>query len=164
MREYKIFILLFLFAGTLIMFFSCSKEETLTMDAVVVSNLYGVWKLEGYRRTDDVNYKETVFSNNPNAYFLTLNKDSTFICTTSVNNITGKFTIKPSRGNLSFTTNFDPYEVNESRDGVKYLNSLGKVWKFMVKVHPSPMELHLYYSNTEYLIYLPISMELYKNR
>ena len=152
MREYKAFLLLFLFAAASILFFSCSKEDALGLEnsPLELQSPYGEWKLRGYGVTDS-KQEAIVLSTNPSSYYLTLNKEGTFTGTSSTNQISGKFTIDASRGVMSFAQ-ADFYSGNkysETSDGSVYLNRLLKVTNYRVFTD----QLHLYYSDKEYMVF-----------
>ncbi|MPM97573.1 hypothetical protein SDC9_144748 [bioreactor metagenome] len=155
MRKYKIFIVLFLLTVTTAMFFSCSKEDALGLEnaALELQSPYGRWKLEGYATTESKQIA-MVFSKDPKAYYLTLNKDSTFTGTSSANEISGKFTIDTHRGIISFPKVDFPSsgKLNETNEGNLYLDRLSKVTKYRVFTN----QLHFYYSDSdkEYLLFV----------
>lgn len=151
MREYKIFILLFLFVTTSILFFSCTKDDALSLqnDALELQSPYGRWKFRGYGPA--TSYPDKIFLANPGSYYLTLNKDGTFIGTSSTNEISGKFTIDARRRNISFTQ-ADFYSSNkysETNDGSVYLSRLLMVKEYRVYTD----QLHLYYTDKEYMVF-----------
>lgn len=153
MRKYKIFILLFLLTVTTAMFFSCSKEDALGLEnaALELQSPYGRWKLEGYATTESKQIA-VVFSKDPKAYYLTLNKDGSFTGTSSANEISGKFTIDPHRRVISFSADdfYSSGRLNETSEGNLYLNRLSKVMKYRVFTD----QLHFYYSDKEYLLFI----------
>lgn len=151
MREYRIFILLFLFAATSILFFSCTEDDALSLqnDALELQSPYGNWKFRGYGPS--ASYPEKIFFANPSSYYLVLNKDGTFTGTSSTNDINGKFTIDAHRGVISFAQ-ADFYSSNkfsETNDGSVYLSRLLMVKNYRVYTD----QLHLYYSDKEYMVF-----------
>ena len=151
MREYKAFLLLFLFAAASMLFFSCSKEDALGLEnsPLELQSPYGEWKLRGYGPA--TTYPEKIFLAAPSSYYLKLNKEGTFTGTSSTNQISGKFTIDASRGVMSFAQ-ADFYSGNkysETSDGSVYLSRLLKVTNYRVFTD----QLHLYYSDKEYMVF-----------
>lgn len=155
MKKYGIFLLFTIFAA--VIFFSCSQEESNPMNSPLeLQSPYDVqWKLEGFVTVDGQgkqSLKVALYQNKSDAYLLTLRKDSTFVGTSSANNISGKYAYNTSRGTISFSLpiKYDN-KIAENSDGDLYMDCLSKVSRYRVFID----QLHLYYSNTQYLIYRP---------
>lgn len=154
MKGFKIIILFFIVAAVTAMLFSCSKGDALGLEgSLYKQSPYGRWKLEGYGSKDS-EIKKIVFSTHSKAYFLTLNADGTFIGTSSTNEIHGIFTIHPPRHTISFsqTDFYNTNKIPETDEGNVYLTRLLRVYKYEHKV--SSDQLHLYYSDKEYLLFI----------
>lgn len=146
-REYKTFILLFLFGVTSIFFFSCSKEDELGLD---LQSPYGSWRLEKFISAENSKTQWLTVANFSNFYLLTLNaKDNSFSGTTSSNRINGSFIYDPNQRDdkLSFSDPIIKVTSNkENSDGDLYLRYLKAVRSFRV-FYDSKREakfLHLY--------------------
>jgi hypothetical protein len=152
MRKYRIFTLFFLITVATAILFSCSREDALGLesDALELQSPYGRWKLEGY--TSSESKQVTIVLGPPSAYYLTLNKDSTFTGTSSANTIGGKFSIDTHRGVISFSVDdfYSSNKLNETNEGNMYLDRLLKVKNYRVFTN----KLHFYYSDKEYLLFI----------
>ena len=150
MRKYRVYTLLFLITVAPAIFFSCSREDGLGLEknALEIQSPYGRWKLEGYAST--TSKQIALVLGNQNSYYLTLNRDGTFTGTSHTNHIEGKYTFT-SRGEFTFKSSDSFAEAikNETDAAGRYLNRLSRVTNYRVFVN----QLHLYYSDTEYLLF-----------
>lgn len=147
-------LVLFLLWTGIILFFSCSRADELSMESMLeLQSPYGQWKLESFAIKGSV--QKQIVLGGSNAYLLTLNKDGTFTGTTSANNISGKFTIDMYRGGISFSAAdfFSSNRMAETNEGSLYLSRLLKVKRYRVFTS----QLHLYYSDNEYLLFVKVA-------
>ncbi len=172
MREYKAFLLLFLFAAASILFFSCSKEDAFVLEnSLELRSPYGSWVLEKYIMTENVKTQWSTVSGLSNFYLLTLNQGNTFTGTTSSNRISGNFIydINQRDNKLSFSGTISMITNNkENSDGDLYLKYLKTVKSFR-KFYDSKKEvtyLHLYLTDKKdsYLEYKEVSMLSFDKR
>ena len=85
-----------------------------------------------------------------------LHADGTFNGISSVNEIRGTYSCDLKHHNISFSQidTENNRRASETREGNLYLDRLVKVYKYEYKA--SADQLYLYYSNTEYLLFLKL--------
>ncbi|HHT30698.1 MULTISPECIES: META domain-containing protein [Petrimonas] len=134
----------------------CSRVDELGLESSLYrQSPYGKWKLQGYGSKGS-QLKQLALGKNPNAFTLTLHADGTFNGISSVNEIRGTYSCDLKHHNISFSQidTENNRRASETREGNLYLDRLVKVYKYEYKA--SADQLYLYYSNTEYLLFLKL--------